>query len=55
MSRWQTEYLLSWPEPKFEPEFLKTLLMPSPAEKVQCLRVSAKVNNARSEGLECLE
>jgi len=41
-------------ESKFEPEFLKTLLRPFPAEIMQCSRVSALVNNARNDGPECL-
>jgi len=48
------EHYSWWLEPKFEPEFLKTLLRPFPAEKMQCSRVSAVVNNARNDGPECL-
>ena len=49
-----SEHYSWWLEPKFEPEFLKTLLRPFPAEKMQCSRVSALVNNTRNEGPECI-
>jgi putative SOS response-associated peptidase YedK len=32
-------------EPKFEPEFLKTLLRPFPTEKMRCERVSVRMND----------
>lgn len=48
------EHYSWWLEPKFEPEFLTTLLRPFPAEKMQCSRVSARVNNARNDGPECI-
>ncbi len=48
------EHYLWWLEPKFEPEFLKTLLRPFPAEKMDCRQVSSRVNDARNEGPECL-
>ena len=44
------EHYSWWLEPKFEPEFLKTLLRPFPAEKMQCSRVSVRVNYARNDG-----
>jgi len=47
------EHYSWWLESKFEPEFLKTLLRPFPAEKMQCSRVSVKVNDARNEGPDC--
>jgi len=49
------EHYSWWLESKFEPEFLKTLLRPFPAEKMDCSRVSAVVNNTRNEGPECVE
>jgi putative SOS response-associated peptidase YedK len=41
-------------ESKFEPEFLKTLLRPFPADLMGCSRVSVRVNDARNEGPECV-
>ena len=49
------EHYSWWLEPKFEPEFLKTLLRPFPAEMMRCERVSVKVNDARNDGVECVE
>ncbi|HZL79138.1 MAG TPA: SOS response-associated peptidase [Candidatus Limnocylindrales bacterium] len=44
-----------WLEPKrFEPEFLKTLLRPYPAEDMNCRCVSKLVNNAKNDGPECI-
>ena len=44
-----------WLDPKrFEPEFLKTLLRPYPAEDMDCCRVSKLVNSAKNDGPECL-
>jgi putative SOS response-associated peptidase YedK len=44
-----------WLEPKrFEPEFLKSLLRPYPAEDMECNRVSKLVNSAKNEGPECI-
>jgi len=44
-----------WLEPKrFEPEFLKTLLRPYPAEDMECQSVSKLVNNANNDGPECI-
>jgi putative SOS response-associated peptidase YedK len=48
------EHYSWWLEPKFEPEFLKTLLRPFPAEKMLCSRVSVRVNDAKNEGPECV-
>lgn len=42
------EHYQWWLEPnRFEPQFLKTLLRPYPAEDMACARVSKNVNNAR--------
>ena len=49
------EHYSWWLKPKFEPEFLKSLLRPFPAKLMQCSRVSAVVNDARNEGPECIE
>ena len=49
------EHYSWWLEPKFEPEFLKTLLRPFPANLMQCSRVSSVVNNAKNDGPECAE
>lgn len=48
------EHFSWWLESKFEPEFLKTLLRPFPAELMRCERVSVRVNDARNEGPECV-
>ena len=48
------EHYSWWLENKFEPEFLKTLLRPFPAELMQCSRVSSLVNNAKNDEPECL-
>jgi putative SOS response-associated peptidase YedK len=42
------EHYSWWLEPKYEPEFLKTLLRPFPAKLMQCSRVSLRVNDARN-------
>ena len=49
------EHYSWWLENKFEPEFLKTLLRPYPAEMMECSRVSSVVNNAKNDGPECVE
>ena len=44
-----------WLEPdRFEPQFLKTLLRPYPAEDMACYRVSKLVNNAKHDSPACL-
>lgn len=43
-----------WLETKFEPEFLKTLLRPYPAEEMDCYRVSKLVNSAKNDSAECV-
>lgn len=49
------EHYQWWLEPKrFDPQFLKTLLRPYPAEDMACVRVSKPVNNAKNDGLELL-
>jgi putative SOS response-associated peptidase YedK len=49
------EHFQWWLEPKkCEPEFLKTLLRPFPAEDMDCRRVSPLVNNAKNDSPECL-
>ena len=48
------EHYSWWLEPKFEPEFLKTLLRPFPANLMDCRQVSSVVNNARNDGPECI-
>jgi putative SOS response-associated peptidase YedK len=48
------EHYSWWLEPRFEAEFLKALLRPFPAERMDCRRVSAWVNNARNDGPECV-
>ena len=40
---------------RFEPQFLKTLLKPYPAAEMDCYRVSSQVNNARYDGVKCVE
>lgn len=50
------EHYQWWLEPnRFEPQFLKTLLRPYPAEEMACLRVSKLVNNARYDSPECVQ
>jgi putative SOS response-associated peptidase YedK len=50
------EHFQWWLEPKrFEPEFLKTLLRPFPADDMDCRRASPLVNNARNDSPECLK
>jgi len=45
-----------WLEPKrFEPDFLKTLLRPYPAEEMDCHSVSKLVNSAKNDSPECLK
>ena len=48
------EHYSWWLEPKFEPEFLKTLLRPFPAKLMDCRQVSVRVNDARNDGPECV-
>jgi putative SOS response-associated peptidase YedK len=49
------EHYQWWLEPeRYEPEFLKTLLRPYPAEEMACCRVSKLVNSAKNDGPECL-
>lgn len=49
------EHYSWWLEPKrFEPQFLKTLLRPYPAEDMACVRVSKLMNNARHDSPDCL-
>ena len=48
------EHYQWWLEPKFEPEFLKTLLRSYPAEEMACCRVSKLVNNAKHDSPDCL-
>ncbi|MEI6077849.1 MAG: SOS response-associated peptidase, partial [Verrucomicrobiota bacterium] len=49
------EHYRWWLEPnRFEPQFLKTLLRPYPAEDMACYRVSKLVNNARFDDPACL-
>ncbi len=49
------EHYQWWLEPnRFEPQFLKTLLRPYPAELMECCRVSKLVNSAKHDGPECL-
>ena len=50
------EHYQWWLEPnRFEPQFLKTLLRPYPAEAMACTRVSKLVNNAKHDGPKCLQ
>ena len=50
------EHYQWWLQPdRFEPQFLKTLLRPYPAEDMACVRVSRLVNNAKHDGPECLQ
>ncbi len=49
------EHYQWWLEPdRFEPQFLKTLLRPYPAEDMACYRVSKLVNNAKHDSPACL-
>ena len=49
------EHYQWWLEPKrYEPEFLKTLLRPYPAEDMDCRSVSKLVNSAKNDGPECI-
>ena len=49
------EHFQWWLEPKrFEPDFLKTLLRPYPAEEMNCHKVSKLVNNAKNDVPECI-
>ena len=50
------EHYQWWLEPnRFEPQFLKTLLRPCPAEQMDCYRVSKLVNNAKNDTPACLQ
>lgn len=49
------EHYRWWLEPKFEPEFLKTLLRPYWAEAMDCYRVATLVNSAQNDSLECMK
>ena len=50
------EHYQWWLQPdRFEPQFLKTLLRPYPAEDMACCRVSKLVNNARHDSPACLQ
>ncbi|MEI6078067.1 MAG: SOS response-associated peptidase [Verrucomicrobiota bacterium] len=50
------EHFQWWLQPdRFEPQFLKTLLRPYPAEDMACYRVSKLVNNARLDSPDCLQ
>jgi putative SOS response-associated peptidase YedK len=50
-----SEHYQWWLEPdRFEPQFLKTLLRPYPADQMDCYRVSKLVNNAKHDSPECL-
>ena len=48
------EHYLWWLQTRFEPQFLKTLLRPYPAEDMACYRVSTMVNSARHDSPECV-
>ena len=49
------EHYQWWLQPdRFEPQFLKTLLRPYPAELMECCRVSKLVNNAKHDSPDCL-
>ena len=48
------EHYLWWLQTRFEPQFLKTLLSPYPAEEMDCCRVSKLVNNAKHDRPECV-
>jgi putative SOS response-associated peptidase YedK len=49
------EHYQWWLEPdRFEPQFLKNLLRPYPAEAMACCRVSKLVNSVKNETPECL-
>ena len=48
------EHYQWWLEPsRFEPEFLKTLLRPYPAQDMACCRLSKLANNAKHDGPDC--
>jgi putative SOS response-associated peptidase YedK len=49
------EHYQWWLQPKFDPELLKTLLRPYPAEDMECHQVSKLVNSAKNDSAECLE
>ena len=50
------EHYQWWLEPnRFEPQFLKTLLRPYPADQMDCYRVSKLVNNAKNDNPDCLQ
>jgi len=50
------EHYQWWLQPnRFEPQFLKTLLRPYPAEDMASYRVSKLVNNARFDAPACLQ
>ena len=50
------EHYQWWLEPnRFEPQFLKTLLRPYPAEDMACCRVSKLVNSAKHDSPDCLQ
>jgi putative SOS response-associated peptidase YedK len=50
------EHYQWWLEPKrFDPQFLKALLRPYPAEDMACVRVSMLVNNAKHDSPACLD
>ena len=50
------EHYLWWLNPKgFEPEFLKFLFRPYPAEDMDCYRVSQLVNRAQNDTPECIQ
>ena len=50
------EHYRWWLEPeRFEPQFLKTLLRPYPADLMDCCRVSKLVNSAKHDGPECVK
>ena len=40
---------------RFEPQFLKPLLRPYPAEDMDCHRVSKLVNSAKNDSPECIQ
>jgi putative SOS response-associated peptidase YedK len=49
------EHYQWWLQPdRFEPQFLKTLLRPYPAEGMACVRVSKLANNAKHDSPACL-
>ena len=44
-----------WLESKFEPDFLRILLRPYPAEDMDCYCVSSLVNRAKNDSPECIQ